>query len=279
GGTVITGLLRGEDPGGEDAAAALREPLSIGTFAGLSAQATWKPLPGLTLVPGVRVDGYHLVPGIQHWALEPRLIARYEYSGQLTFKGGAGLYHQPPTVLVPVPIAELAGLRYGLQEAMQLDVGAEYRFASGLEVSADAYYNPLLRTLEFDISKVLESRRSLGLPTEDPSSHGYAYGLELMVRQPLGRRWFGWASSRYGRSRRHASFFRLDDAGNVVGQGEGYLPFAFEQLHVFNAALSHKFDGNFTIGGVLHFNTGRPESGQLSSRTQREVVLPDGGGY
>jgi TonB family protein len=279
GGTIITGLLRGEGPRGEDAAAALREPLSLGTFAGLSAQAIWKPLPGLTLVPGVRVDGYHLVPGLQHWALEPRLTARYVFSGQLTLKGGAGLYHQPPTVLVPVPIAELAGLRHGLQEAVQLDVGAEYRFASGLEVSADAYYNPLLRTLEFDIDQVLESRRSLGLPTEDPSSHGYAHGLELMVRQPLGRRWFGWASYSYGRSRRHASFFRLDDAGNAVGRAEGYLPFAFEQLHVFNAALSYKFDGNFTLGGVLHFNTGRPESGQLSSRTQREVVLPDGRGY
>ncbi len=279
GGVVISGLLKGVGPRGEDAAAAFREPVSLGTFVGLSAQATWKPVPALTLVPGVRVDGYHLVPGLQHWALEPRLTARYELSERLTLKGGAGLYHQPPTVLVPVPLAELAGLRHGLQEAVQLDVGAEYRFASGLEVSADAYYNPLLRTLEFDISKVLESRRRLGLPEEDPSSHGYAYGLELMVRQPLGRRWFGWASYSFGRSRRYLSFSRLDDLGNEVGQAEGYLPFAFEQAHVLNAALSYKFDGNVTVGAVLHFNTGRPESGQLSSRTQREVPLPDGRAY
>ncbi len=279
GDVVISGVMRGVGPRGEDAAAALREPSSLGTFSGLSGQLTWKPLPGLTLAPGMRVDGYHLSPGIQHWTVEPRLSARYVLSERLTLKGGAGLYHQPPTVLLPVPIAELAGLRHGLQEAVQLGVGAEYRFANGLEMSADAYYNPLLRTLEFDLTQALESRRRLGLPAEDPSSHGYSYGLELMVRQPLGRRWFGWASYSFNQSRRHTVFSRLDDEGNEVGRAEGYLPFAFEQVHVLNAALSYKFDGNITLGAVVHFNTGRPESGQLSSRTQRQVVLPDGRAY
>jgi hypothetical protein len=58
--------------------------------------------------------------------------------------------------------------------------------------------------------------------------------------------------------------------------GEASLPFAFEQAHVLNAALSYKFGDNYTVGAVLHFNTGRPESGQITSHTQREVQDPEG---
>jgi hypothetical protein len=58
---------------------------------------------------------------------------------------------------------------------------------------------------------------------------------------------------------------------------EGTLPFAFEQAHVFNTALSYKFGNNWTLGTVVHFNTGRPESGQVTSQTQRGVSREEGG--
>ncbi|RKH70091.1 NB-dependent receptor, partial [Corallococcus aberystwythensis] len=53
-------------------------------------------------------------------------------------------------------------------------------------------------------------------------------------------------------------------------------PFAFEQAHTLNAALSYKFGNNWTVGTVVHFNTGRPETGQITSQTQRWVT--DGNG-
>ncbi|RKH37605.1 hypothetical protein D7V93_41900 [Corallococcus llansteffanensis] len=60
-----------------------------------------------------------------------------------------------------------------------------------------------------------------------------------------------------------------------MGEGEGYLPYVFEQAHSVNAALSYRF-AFATVGAVAHFNTGRPESGQFGYRTQRPGTDADG---
>jgi hypothetical protein len=52
------------------------------------------------------------------------------------------------------------------------------------------------------------------------------------------------------------------------------LPFAFDQTHVLNLAVSYQFPGDVTAGVVVHFNCGRPESGRISSRTMKEWTDP-----
>jgi len=274
--TVITGIALppGWRPG--DTAGGLKSPASLATFSGAYATATWEPWEDWLIQPGLRVDAYHLVPGITHTAVEPRLTVRHRLTETLTLKGGAGLFHQPPTVLLHLPAVDTSGLRYGLQEGAQFDVGAEWKAAEGLELSADAFYNPLSRTVEFDLQQVVENRRRATLEGEDPSASGYAYGFELMARHPLGGNWFGWASYSFLQSRRRVRFDRYGDDNRVVETVEGTLPFAFEQAHVFNAAVSYKFGNNWTVGTVLHFNTGRPESGEVTTLTHRTVNAPDG---
>jgi hypothetical protein len=56
------------------------------------------------------------------------------------------------------------------------------------------------------------------------------------------------------------------------------LPFVFDQTHVLNLVLSYKFANNVTLGGVLHFNSGRPESGALGTVTHREGISVDPNG-
>lgn len=97
-----------------------------------------------------------------------------------------------------------------------------------------------------------------------------------MARHPLGRDWFGWVSYSFLQSKRRVRFDRYSDDNRVVGTEEGTLPFAFEQAHVINAALSYKFGNNWTVGTVVHFNTGRPESGEITTLTQRLVTTPEG---
>ncbi|WP_163991457.1 TonB-dependent receptor domain-containing protein [Pyxidicoccus caerfyrddinensis] len=272
--TVITGtaVAPGQQPGvtGDP----LKSPSSLATFSGTYATATWRPAERWLVQPGVRVDAYHLVPGITHTTVEPRLTVRHQLTDALTLKGGAGLFHQPPTVLLHVPALDTAGLRYGLQSGAQFDVGAEWKATEGLEVSGDAFYNPLSRAVEFDVLDVAENRRRGNL-SEDPATTGYAYGFELMARHPLGGNWFGWASYSFLQSRRRVRIERYGDDNRVLETVEGTLPFAFEQAHVFNAALSYKFD-TWTFGTVVHFNTGRPESGQVSTQTHRLVTDPGG---
>ncbi|QSQ21979.1 TonB-dependent receptor [Pyxidicoccus parkwayensis] len=272
--TVITGtaIAPGQHP--DVRGDPLKSPTSLATFSGAYATTTWQPTERWLVQPGVRVDAYHLVPGITHTAVEPRLTVRHQLTDTLALKGGAGLFHQPPTVLLHAPAVDTAGLRYGLQSGAQFDVGAEWKPTEGLELSGDAFYNPLSRTVEFDVLDVAENRRRGNLG-EDPAESGYAYGFELMARHPLGRNWFGWASYSFLQSRRHVRIEHYGDDNRVIETVEGTLPFAFEQAHVFNAALSYKFD-TWTFGTVVHFNTGRPESGQVSSQTHRLVTAPDG---
>ncbi|NMO16610.1 TonB-dependent receptor [Pyxidicoccus fallax] len=248
----------------------LKSPSSLATFSGAYASVTWRPAERWLLQPGVRVDAYHRVPGITHTAVEPRLTVRHQLTDALALKGGAGLFHQPPTVLLHLPAVDTAALRYGLQSGAQFDVGAEWKATEGLEVGGDVFYNPLSRTVEFDVQQVVENRRRGG-SSGAPSASGYAYGFELMARHPLGRNWFGWASYSFLQSKRRVRFERYGDDNRVVESVDGTLPFAFEQAHVFNAALSYKFD-TWTFGTVVHFNTGRPESGQVSSQTHRLVT-------
>jgi len=270
---VATGQFRPVGPiDGKDA---YSRPDILGTFAGVGTQLTWRPSARWTLVPGLRLDSYHGFGDTTRLALEPRLAVRHALTDTLTLKAGAGLYHQPATVLLPVPAGEMLALERGLQRAAQFSLGAEWRPATQWEVSAEAYFNPLLRTLEFNFEDVVSNLRRRGLEAEDVESRGHSYGVELMVRRPLGRRWFGWLTYGFNQSRRFERYAKVGPNGEELGTAEGYLPYAFEQAHSLNAALSYRFDF-VTVGAVAHFNTGRPETGQFGYRTMREGVNEDG---
>jgi outer membrane receptor protein involved in Fe transport len=262
------------------------QPVATGVFAGAWAELLWQPGDKWTVVPGLRVDNYHLSGGINHVALEPRVTARYRLREDLTLKGGAGLFHQAPTTLISVPVVDIAGLDQGLQEALQFSAGAEWKAPRDFEVGLDFYVNPMLRTVEltpFADETLTEgdfnTRTQAAQVDERPdlpdlASHGMAYGMELLIRRPLGGNWFGWLSYSLSRSTRHTRFLRYDNRGNVIGTDVKDLPFVFDQTHILNLVVSYKFANNVTLGGVLHFNTGRPEAG-LGGQTRREGIGTD----
>ncbi|MBF5046013.1 TonB family protein [Aggregicoccus sp. 17bor-14] len=255
------------------------QPRELATFSGVWSELLWEPTARLTLTPGLRLDNYHLVShgGLNALAVEPRLSARLRASDTVTLKAGAGIYHQTPTTLISLPVVDLAGLPQGLQRALQLSGGVEYTGWRLLNLSVDAYVNPLVRTVEMTpfADETLQDRVDRpdpgdGRPNDIPelpdlSSHGLAYGVELMLRHPLGGNWFGWLSYSLSRSTRFTRFYRYDARGRVVGEASEDLPFAFDQTHILNLVLSRKFAHSFTLGGVFHFNTGRPENGLLGA--------------
>jgi TonB family protein len=256
-------------------------PAAVGFFAGAWGELLWEPSQKWTLVPGLRVDNYHLSGGINHAALEPRLTARYRLREDVTLKAGAGLFHQAPTTLISLPVVDIAGLDQGLQEALQFSAGAEWKAPRSFELGVDFYVNPLLRTVELTPFADETLTSGGGGSHEDTlsnlASHGLAYGMEVLIRRPLGGNWFGWLSYSLQRSTRYTRFLRYDDHGEAIGTDSKNLPFVFDQTHIVNLVVSYKFANNFTLGGVLHFNTGRPEAGALGTQTQREGtrVNPD----
>lgn len=247
----------------------LTRPTSEARMSGAYAELQWHPTPRWTVVPGVRADVYQLLGEATHTAFEPRLTVRHALTEALVLKGGAGLFHQAPTVLLQLPVMDLSGLRYGLQEGMQFDVGAEWRPHTAWELSADVFYNPMPRTVEFSLQQLIDLRRRGGVAAADPAGSGEAFGLELMARHAPGGDWFGWASYSFLQSRRRVRIERYDDQNRLTGTSWATVPFAFEQAHVFNAALSRKLGNGYTLGAVVHFNTGRPETGELTPQPMR----------
>lgn len=254
----------------------LLAPQAIGNFGSIYGELVWRPADRWTVTPGLRLDTYKHFGGGLFFAPEPRVSVRHALNSQWTLKGGVGLFHQQPTVLLTVPVVDVSGLEQGLQRGLQIAAGAEWKSEAGLELSADAYYNPLLRSVEFNLEQVLQGNRRRGTVETDLSTHGRSYGFELLARHPLGGNWFGWVSYSFNRSLRHQRFARFDENGNPVGLIEDEVTFAFEQTHVLNAAVSYQLPGRWTVGATVHFNTGRPESGDISSRTSRVIGDPSG---
>jgi TonB family protein len=292
----------------------VRVPVALATFAGVYAEGVWTPDDKWTVVPGVRLDSYHLSGGFDHKVIEPRLTVRHKLTDTVTLKGGAGVFHQPPTTLISLPVVDVGSLLLGLQEGVQLSTGVEWKAFDKWEVGLDVYVNPMLRTIELtpfsdeglggdlgggdgepdappdpgtgatargfrqvrarQVEPPPLGRDDWDLP--DFRSKGLAYGLELLIRYPLGNNWFGWLSYSLQRSTRRTTFYRYDSTGRAISEATADLPFAFDQTHILNLVVSHKFSNNITLGGVVHFNTGRPEYGTLGSQTHREGTDSEG---
>jgi hypothetical protein len=270
-----------QDPNSPINTVDLSIPVAVGTLIGGWVQAVYTGIPKLTLIPGLRLDSYHLVPRIDNFVAEPRLTARYALTDGVTLKAAGGVFHQAPVTLINLPAVDMGSLRFGVQRGVQTDIGVEWKVREGLEVNADVYFNPILRSLELSPFEQLQGQ--LPQPGQDPGevadaiirrqiTTGYAYGFELLVRHPLGGNWFGWLSYSLQRSVRRKEIVRRDEFGDEIGRDTVDLPFTYDQTHVLNAVLSYKFEGGWTVGGVVHFNTGRPETGVLTSLTQRQGV-------
>jgi len=266
------------DPAGNRTGSEIRLLGNGGRYS-LFGQWTLRPVPQLDLVGGLRLDAYHLMPGTLHFAVEPRLVARYQLAPGVVLKGGAAWVHQPPSTLLNLPGIAINGLRFGLQESLQFEAGGEWKPLSWLDVGVSGYVNPLLRTVDL-APGLSDSSGTLGLFNldvgEDPSSWGLAYGVDVLLRHKIGDGWFGWLGYGWQKSLRHSEYVVYDALGQATGSRSGLLPFITEREHRLNLAMSWQLPGQWTVGGSFEFATGSPEAGGLTSRTHRPAEGTDG---
>ena len=253
----------------------LRQPRVMGVFTGsfLEAAFFFKPF---TVVTGVRVDTWHLAPGFTLASVDPRLEVRAEPWPFLRFRGSAGLAHQAPMLLISLPVTDAGALRDGLQEVGQFSVGAVGKLPwLDLEVSGDVFYNHIFQARERSLGEFVTGISSLD-DRYAGNRWGRAYGLELMVRLPQQSRFFGWLSYTFMRSERMRRFAIFNEDQSVVSDATELLPFAFDQAHSLNLVAGLQLPLGFKVSASFHVNSGRPESGEFSSRTSR--LVPDGMG-
>jgi TonB dependent receptor/TonB-dependent Receptor Plug Domain len=256
----------------------LRQPRTMGVFTGSFLEAAFF-FDRWTVVAGARVDTWHLPPDFTLPSVDPRLEVRFAPFEGLELHANAGLAHQAPMLLISLPVSDTAALRSGLQEVGQFSLGARGTLPwLGLELSGDVFYNHFFQARERSLIEF-----ATGVSTLDDRSTagrwGRAYGLELMLRLPQQGRLFGWLSYTLMRSERLRHFATYDQLETVVGSATELLPFAFDQTHTLNLTLGYQLPKGYRISASVHFNTGRPESGDFGSRTShlvndRWVVVP-----
>lgn len=252
-------------------ASSLREPQTRGTIAGAFVDAGFRR--GVwTVSLGARADVFSLDFGPTHLRAEPRFGLQVAPLPWLTVRGAAGLAHQAPTVLINMPIADLAGLRDGVQQGARFEVGADVTLPLALEVSTSVFFNPVFNAIEYSLEDLLSNRTRAGAPTG--GIPGRAYGLEVMLRRRPEGRFFGWVSYTLLRSERYRRALGFDSSGRVVDDVTTWLPFDFDQTHVLNLTGGLTLPYGFKVSANVHVNTGRPESGIIASRAQAPGVDP-----
>lgn len=206
------------------------------------AEATWKPHQTLKLIAGVRAD-YNSVMN-DAW-VDPRVSVLWQPTERLLFKGGAGIYHQPPDWrqgLLSKKFGNPDLLPEGARQAM---VGTEVKFTDAISLDVQLYYKDL-----FD-----QARSTLAVSNADTSTgtiplsygsfgKGRSYGAELLLRHALTKNFFGWISYSLSRTERD---FR---GGTVWALGQ------YDQPHNLIVVASYKLPHDFIVGGKLRYTSG-----------------------
>jgi hypothetical protein len=177
-------------------------------------------------------------------------------------KGSAGVYHQPPRFVLPLPGLDAMPLRYGLLRSYQASLGAEVPFEHQLGVTVEGFFNFLDPTV-FDLAINSEdlgtgANGSLFPDTTIPSptevqealdrliepQRGRAYGVELLVRRQARSGLFGWISYTLSRAERRR-------------EGE-WVPYDFDRTHLLNLVAGMPLPRNWDLGVRAQFDSGKP---------------------
>ena len=238
-----------------------------GITAGAWAALEWRRGP-LVVNPSARVDHYRYDADTEvarETAFDPRFAASYDVTKYLTAKASAGRYSgptrfsfvEPPIVFGPIPAYEGPGLFHGLNTAWQYQAGIETKLPGDFELALTGFYHDMYQPVDFSLidKELLPAPNPCNGPpgnsyTQPLDIDGHSYGAELMVRRRLGSSVYGWTSYTLARSERTIP----------MGASSVTIPFDFDQTHVLNTVVSWEVGRNWTIGGVFHFNTGRPRT-------------------
>src|SRR5678815_3514564 len=125
-------------------------------------------------------------------AVDPRLTVRYQLAQRaladtppgddsaVWLKASAGVYHQPPRFVLPLPGLDLMPLQYGLLRAFQTSLGVEVPLRDRFQLTTEGYFNymdPTIFDLQVNDPSVVHLR--LGVV--------HAVALRAHARRPVGR--------------------------------------------------------------------------------------------
>jgi TonB family protein len=250
------------------------------------AELFWRPTPDWLIRPGVRSDIWG-DGSTRKGAVDPRLTVRRVLDRRdladtppdsddsaVWLKGAAGIYHQPPRFILPLPGLDMMPLEYGLLRSFQTSLGVEVPFENRLQLTAEGFFNYMAPTI-FDLSvndtsiinDANETITPTGTVTDDDAQEfidrltapqkGRAYGLEFLLRRQAKNGLFGWISYTLSRSER-------------LRQGD-YVPYDFDRTHLVNLVAGLPLRRNWDIGLRLQYQSGKPLTTTAGYNTARSA--------
>jgi TonB family protein len=210
---------------------------------GLYAEADWRPLPWLRIVPGLRLDADSRLKHDAVW-VDPRLTAFFQAAPGTSLAAGVGLYGEAPqpqetTRLFGNPdLGPLRATHYSLGVIQDLPA------SSRLEVTgfAKTLRDVVVPTRALDAQGNLLHLSNGGI--------GEVYGVEMLLRRDLAQGLFGWIAYTWSKS------IRRDDP--TVPGYPAWHPFAFDQTHILTLIVSWRLPGDYILGTRLRAVSGNP---------------------
>jgi TonB family protein len=200
-----------------------------------------KPVPGLLLLPGLRVDYFG---GVSQTVAQPRLTARWSVTDKLTIKGGAGLFAQEPTPDETDPSFGNPALK--TERALHYSVGTEFKPRPWITLDLTGFYKDIFNLVSRTDKVVADGNGGTKPLIYDNGGHGRAIGLELVARHDFTKKFAGWVAYTLSRATRRDS-----------GSSEDRL-FDFDQTHILTLIGSYLLPRNWQIGGRFRLVSGNP---------------------
>ncbi len=209
--------------------------------AGAYSDLVLRPSSAVEIVTGLRLDVFTEEDASQ-MAVEPRGMIRLRPWPFMALVSAAGLMHQRPALIVPVPGLSPSGLKDGLQRAIQVSQGVELSLPWQMRLGATGFYHHY-----HDLTD-LTATCSAGVMQCSivDRADGRSYGLELSLRRSFSERVGGLLAYTLSRSERAV-------------ESERFLS-DFDRTHVLNLALGVDLGRRWHVGGRLTAYSGRPYS-------------------
>ena len=189
---------------------------------------------------------------------EIRVSARYSFNEDLTFKAGYNSMKQyihmlsNTTAVAPTDIWKLSDANIVPQDGWQAAFGIYGNvFGRKTEISLEGYYKEMKNYLDYKGGAILNMNEHI--ERDVLNTEGKAYGLEVLVKKPLGKL-NGWLTYTYSKT-------MLRESGqkeNYSINGGQWYPASYDKPHDFKIIANYKFTQRFSISMNVDYATGRP---------------------
>lgn len=204
-------------------------------------EADWRLFDRLSVIPGARMDYFSRLDAL---TFDPRIVVRYDWSPQLTTKGGVALVHQQPTLQELDP--EFGNPELEPQRAIQYSIGQEWRPLDYLSFDVTLFYKDIQNLVSSTGATRTDSDGTTSPLVYDNGGTGEVFGLETFIEHKFNRNFRGWLSYTLSSARRTDS-----------GESRSRF-FDFDQTHIFSIVGSYLLPANWEVGVRYRVVSGNP---------------------